>query len=120
MKGLDVTPSPDPADRRRDVRIAVPAGLRLELADPKMHVRVLDISEAGALVDCNLPFAVGPAYRVTFRLGSHVTECHATTTHCRRLDNGRWLAGLKLTAERTSSPLADLIDIITSAAIKFA
>jgi hypothetical protein len=119
MKGLDMTPSPDPADRRRDVRISVPADLRLELADPKMRARALDISEGGALVESNLPFAVGPAYRLTFRLGSMVAECRFTAAHCRRLDNGRFLAGLKLVPSHAPSPLAHLIDVITSRAITF-
>jgi len=120
MKRLDVVSLLEAADRRRDVRISVPAELRLEFADPNMRARVVDISEAGALVNSNLPFVVGLVYRATFRLGSHATDCETTAAHCRHLDNGRWLAGLILTSERTPSPLADLIDAITASAIKFA
>ena len=119
MKGLDTISPPEAPDRRRDVRLGVPADLRLELGDPEMRARVVDISETGALVNSNLPFVLGPAYRAIFRLGSHVTECQAIAAHCRPLDNGRWLVGLRLTSDRSKWPLADLIDLITKRSLKF-
>jgi hypothetical protein len=119
MKGLDCTPTPDPADRRHDVRISAPADLVLELSDRRIRTRALDISEGGALIESNLPLVVDAVYQLTFRLGSIVTECTATPVHCRRLDNGRWLAGMKFTPAQARLPLTLLIDHITSRAIQF-
>lgn len=119
MKGLDSTPMPDPADRRREVRLASPADLTLELSDKRVRARSLDISEGGTLIESNLPLVVGAAYQLTFRLGKVVAECRATPVYCRRLDNGRWLAGMKFTPEQARTALSRLIDRITDQAISF-
>jgi len=119
LKGLNTTPTPNPADRRRDVRISAPTELTLELSDRRISARALDLSEGGTLIESNLPLVVGAVYQLTFRLGTIATESHATPVHCRRLDNGRWLAGMKFTPEQARSPLANLIDRITTQAIQF-
>ena len=119
MKGLDCTPPPDPADRRREVRISAPADLTVELSDRRLKARALDISEGGTLIESNLPMVVGAQYRLTFRLGTEVVECLATPVHCRRFEGGRWLAGMKFAPEQARTALAHLIDRITSQAISF-
>ena len=119
MKGLDSNSTPNHTDRRRDVRISTPADLTLELSDRKLQARALDISEGGMLIESNLPLVVGATYQLTLRLGRFVVECRALPVHCRRLDNGRWIAGMKFTPEQARAPLTNLIDRITSRAIQF-
>jgi hypothetical protein len=116
---MDITPTPNPADRRREVRISTPADLTLQLSDRSLRARALDISEGGALIESNLPLVVGAVYQLTFRLGKLVAECRATPVYCRRLDNGRWLAGMKFAGDQARTPLHKLIDSITDQAISF-
>jgi len=119
VKGLDITQTPDPADRRRDVRISTPSDLTLELSDRTVRARALDISEGGTLIESNLPLVAGAVYQLTFRLGKHVAECRGTPVYCRRLDSGQWLAGVKFASGQARTSLHNLIDRITDRAISF-
>ena len=108
-------------DRRREIRLIAPAGLRASLAELGVAVAVRDISLGGLAVTSTSALARDSVHVLRLTFGSMCVLTRARAAYCQRHDGRAWVVGFAfIPSPRPKGPTVEqLIDRIEASMISF-
>jgi hypothetical protein len=119
----DRSPSPcaHTGEHRRQPRIEAPVDLRVTLPSLRGPVTALDLSEGGVAILAHDRLPVDSEHVVVLSLEPVHVRHHVRVAHCRMLNPGRWVIGLRFTGQPWAhgQTVADLLAEVLARVVAF-